>query len=316
MIGILGSGFGLYGYLPAIAQYKPNEKIALVQRYKEIFDTRSELSKFENNILWVANEMELYGICDTLTVSLSPEQQYLAIKHVSVDSSIRYMLLEKPLSVTPRDAQEMLSLLANAQKKIRIGYTFQYTDWFALIKEKITTKNITNITINWRFKAHHYRNDLHNWKRYHSKGGGVIRFYGIHCIAIASLMKYDDVHSSNTIGFSDSDLYAWSVTFKGTNLPNLEININSNVNENSFIVRLYEQQNQRQVVSEIHQADPFNKNVLNSPGNIDPRIQFLRPVIISLFEDPEQDSFYQIYRDCNLLWEKVEFVNINRVVLE
>ena len=50
---ILGSGFGLYGYLPAA--YKISNKIFLQKKYKNFFYSRSELKNFNNKIIWYDN---------------------------------------------------------------------------------------------------------------------------------------------------------------------------------------------------------------------------------------------------------------------
>ena len=42
---ILGSGFGLYGYLPAV--YSFSKRIYLNEKYEKIFKNKKELSKFK-----------------------------------------------------------------------------------------------------------------------------------------------------------------------------------------------------------------------------------------------------------------------------
>ena len=69
MIGILGSGFGLYGYLPALCLYYPNKKILLNSASRLKFNARTELREYSSQIIWVdgieqiINRSELLIIC-------------------------------------------------------------------------------------------------------------------------------------------------------------------------------------------------------------------------------------------------------------
>ena len=54
---IIGSGFGLYGYLPAI--FHVSKKIYLKQQYEFFFSTRSELKKFSKKIIWYHDQNKI-----------------------------------------------------------------------------------------------------------------------------------------------------------------------------------------------------------------------------------------------------------------
>ena len=54
-VGIVGSGFGLYGYLPALVEVgKMN--VILPGRYKDKFLARSELKIYADYIHWVSDD--------------------------------------------------------------------------------------------------------------------------------------------------------------------------------------------------------------------------------------------------------------------
>ena len=55
MFAILGSGFGLYGYLPALVE-GCEQPVVLPERYRARFDERSELARFAINVQWEDDE--------------------------------------------------------------------------------------------------------------------------------------------------------------------------------------------------------------------------------------------------------------------
>jgi predicted dehydrogenase len=313
MIGILGSGFGLYGYLPAVARHT-GKSVALPKRYIEKFNSRKELADFAGSIQWVEDETALLQTCDTVILSLFPAQQEVLIRQCLSYSNITNLVLEKPLAVSPALSKELLSMLMEAKKNIRIGYTFQYTGWATDLFNSINSGKANKVTINWLFRAHHYKNALSNWKRFHSDGGSVIRFYGIHCIALAAQLGYKRVVLSKSTGLGDNDIFSWVVTFSGDALPALEIEIDSNAIEKKFKVCMFGETFSQQPYYTFQQDDPFTEIANSEFESIDPRVGLLTQVIQSLFENTDSQSFYELYANCNELWERVENINSNSIV--
>ena len=77
---ILGSGFGLYGYLPAA--YKISNKIFLQKKYKNFFYSRSELKNFNNKIIWYDN---LKAIINTIDIVINFNYWVSIIKLINVN---------------------------------------------------------------------------------------------------------------------------------------------------------------------------------------------------------------------------------------
>ena len=75
MFGILGSGFGLYGYLPAAVAlgFSP---ILCPARYQDKFFSRDELKKFNESISWVDTDQDLIEMATTLVISKRPIDQF------------------------------------------------------------------------------------------------------------------------------------------------------------------------------------------------------------------------------------------------
>lgn len=52
-IGILGSGFGLYGYFVALKEGKFKNTIYTLKKYKKIFIKREDLAKYLNKVFFL-----------------------------------------------------------------------------------------------------------------------------------------------------------------------------------------------------------------------------------------------------------------------
>lgn len=178
MIGIIGGGFGLYGWLPALCQYYPKENIAIEKRHKEKFDKRSELQQYKNRIYWVDSiDRESYIInnVELLILAIPPNQTFNYLNRIlNSPYSLKKIIVEKPICETPEKSEQFIKAIEDKGIKICSSYLFLYTDWFKnLDKSQLTL-------IRW------YKNNLNpsnSWKHDPSLGGGDI-FYKIHLLSL------------------------------------------------------------------------------------------------------------------------------------
>lgn len=314
MVGIIGSGFGLYGYLPALVKCNENQ-IFLLKRYKEKFQNRPELLCYENNITWVEDENTLLSSVKTIILSLCPAAQVSLVHKCLSYDNIKHLCLEKPLAVSANSSDTLLKLLIESKKIFRIGYTFQYTDWSIKLFEILASKkSISKIKIEWSFMANHYQNNLNNWKRFDNEGGSVIKFYGIHLIALSALLGYNSVVSSKSCGLSANELFKWAAVFKNNSMPLLDVLIDSKSDNNFFSIKIYSENNLHDnLIFQMDKNDPFVNEYCSYSKSIDPRVNYLTQVIESI-ADNDNLSHYNFYSNCNKLWQKVEECNINKCI--
>ena len=192
---IFGGGFGIYGYLPAILLY-PRNKVYLNIKYKKTITERIELNKLLESILWYKEIDIIIQKVNSVVVATNPEKQKQIILDLLNHQNINNLVLEKPLAVNPRNSIKVLSKLINSNKEFVFGYSFLYTNWSLKVKKQIHKINHKIIYFDWFFMAHHFKNNLKTWKNNHLKGGGVIRFYGIHLIALLAEFGYSEVNYS------------------------------------------------------------------------------------------------------------------------
>ena len=100
---IFGSGFGLYGYLPAI--YKFTNKIYLSKKYQKVFYKRNELALFEPKIVWYKNIEKILPKIDYLIIAKRPNDQIKIIKKIiGQKNKLKHIFLEKPMSSNPKSS--------------------------------------------------------------------------------------------------------------------------------------------------------------------------------------------------------------------
>lgn len=301
MTGIIGAGFGLYGYLPAVMQTEG--KAALLEEVKEIFITRPELQIYKDNIEWVDDIERLTSVVNKLIICVPPKIQEGYFEKVISSDNISHVIFEKPIASTPEYSDEIISRLKECGKIFRIGYTFLYTDWFKNIS-KDSVQN-TNVNISWEFKAHHYKHDVSNWKRYNDEGGGVIRFFGIHLFPILIQYGFTKVISSETFGKDNNDLESWKAIFESNNKFQCSVYVNSNSAKEIFSIEGYDDNNS---IKFIDFVSPFEK-ANDSIDKEDNRVGILKKLLSSLNNEKENDNMYSLYEQSNDLWMQTENIN-------
>jgi|SRR6185503_2137287 len=298
-VGILGSGFGLYGYMPALAI---DNTIVLVDKYKYKFDTRPELQQFNDKIRWLSEDAFFEQI-DGLIVCLSPARQCLSLTRALTYPNIRFFILEKPLAIDPERSDKLLDAIIKTGKNFRIGYNFRYTNWGAGLLEAFKSLIPLRIKIDWHFLAHHYSGNLENWKRYNDSGGGAIRFYGIHLIALLAEAESCRIISSLSSCFNKEEIYKWTAKFEINSVHLVEVEVNTMAQVSRFAITVKGESDN--LVSTIELNDPFDEYVSTSNGQ-DRRVGVIKPVLQSLTGKIRQAYWNEIYRRTNKLWANVE----------
>jgi predicted dehydrogenase len=303
VIAILGSGFGLYGYLPALVK-GCGQRVLLSERHREPFARRPELGRFAEDIMWEPDEAIALDRADGVVLALPPSQQAEWIPRCVERSNLKRILVEKPLATSPEAAGALLEELVESGKVIRIGYTFRYTDWAermtAALKQSRGNKRLL---IQWSFLAHHFRHDLSNWKRFNKSGGGAVRFYGIQLIALLAELGYQTVVSSRGFVNSPDEVDKWTASFSGPELPECDVALDARSATEKFSAELLFNRTPGAVFADLR--DPFDSSTgAESPEGLDRRVPALTRLCRSLWEQTnDEESWYKTTID---LWRRVE----------
>ncbi len=297
---VLGSGFGLYGYVPALIS-GCNQQVYLPERYRARLRERIDVRSFEDVVQWRADDTAVLEEVDAVVISRRPRDQEQLIRRYVDAPNIRAFVLEKPLGTTPGSALEALDTLEAAGKSCRIAYVFRYLPWAALLKQTLKgPERPGSIRIIWRFQAHHYAHALQNWKRDVSEGGGALRFFGIQLIGLLAEIGYRNVISAQCASSRRNECEMWSAEFGGQGLPNCRVDVETNATARQFSIEVDE--SRADAVRIVDLEEPFQQCA--QIGGLDRRVAALSELCRELIDG--RVTTYGWYRESLALWDQCE----------
>jgi predicted dehydrogenase len=292
-VAILGSGFGLYGYLPAVAS-GCGEQVLLPERYRAKLRDRRDVGHLADEVVWESNETAVLDAADAVIVTQRPSDQVRWVGDCLTRPNVKRILLEKPVATDPDTAAVLLDQLARHEKTVRIGYTFRYTPWGReLLAGKVVAERVP-VEIDWLFRAHHYATNAQNWKRNVSTGGGAVRFFGIHLIALLAELGYVGVSGSEVASAYPDEAERWQATFEGHERSLCRVNVDSNSPTDLFSIRVG--------AKTIRLRDPFQE--FPTDNGLDRRVSGLTELCRDFLHGDA--GFPAWYRASVELWATVE----------
>ena len=292
---ILGSGFGLYGYLPAVLKKKSNI-VYLEKKYEKIISARKELAIYKNKVIWIKNYLNHIEIIDYLIIAKRPSDQFKIIKKIiNKKNTFKKIFLEKPIAKNTLEAKELLHILKRKKINVSFGFIFNYTNWYKKIKnflKKNKKKYIIEVT--WNFEAFFLKKKIKSWKNDFSQGGGIINFYGIHFIKLVNELGFNKINNSVQINKNKKNY--WFSSYKKNNNQIFTLKINIFSKKNSFKIKL---KNDSKNIS-ISFPNPFGKNnIFNKEDN---RIIFLQKYLE--YEIHKKTNYKELFKFTDF-WEKI-----------
>jgi predicted dehydrogenase len=297
---VLGSGFGLYGYVPALIS-GCDQQVYLPERYRISLRERPDVRHFEDMIQWRSDDAAILKEVDAVVISRRPQDQEQLIRQCVEIPNIRALVLEKPLGMSPSSALAALDTLEASGKSYRIAYVFRYLPWAAQLKQVLDRHETRGpAKIVWRFRAHHYAHALGNWKRTVSEGGGALRFFGIQLIGLLAEIGYRDVANVQFVSRGRDECEAWSAEFSGEGLPRCRVDVETNSGERQFSVETDESEASSARMVDLE--EPFQQCA--RIGNFDRRVAVLAELCRELIDG--RDTSYGWYRGSVALWDRCE----------
>ena len=167
-IGVIGSGFGLYGY--AVALNSLGFSIYTLQKYSNFINERNDLVNIP--FKYVKNESELVDYCSDVVIARTPELQknFLEKYHDKFDN----FFLEKPLGSNRAQHIQIIEFLGEKKVSFKLGYLFKYTDWYREVGCIFSKYDNLEIRISWNLKR-----DLVGWKKYINSESALFNNYAI-----------------------------------------------------------------------------------------------------------------------------------------
>lgn len=287
---VIGGGFGLYGYLPALMA--GGNRVLLPVKYRERIVGRTDLRQFDSRITWVpTTEDGLRGAHSVIIATPPAVQSVLVRRVVNEFRNVKALFLEKPLAESPSSATQLLNELETHSMSATVGFLFLRCPWAE--KLAIATKSSASISVIWHFQAHHFRHETQTWKRLHEQGGGPLRFYGIHLIALLSSLGYSRVSESRLTRENGNDVTGWQASFDGEALPTCSVEVETSSTSTAFQVGV----NSDAIVK---MFDPFD-DIPWQDWLVDRRVALLADLLGS-----ETTNDFRFLRDVTTLWAGAE----------
>ncbi len=294
MFTIFGSGFGLYGYLPALIELV-GQPIVLPEKYRAVVEGRAELVGLVDRINWVSSAEDALELAERVIFAVPPASQSMLVQKCLDYPRVKSLYLEKPLATTPIKAKELVDNILSQQKQVTVGYTLLHTPWAKALDLKAVTAD--EVELNWRFLAHHYRVGKNNWKSLHSSGGGALRYYGIHLIALLYRQGYRNAAQSELYWCGEDEPYKWKAQFEGTDLPRVSIEVDSKSEEEEFCIFA---QGEGKLLS---LREPFEE--IQVANSFDPRVSVVANMLAASLDSAENSETDEIFGGI-ALWADAE----------
>lgn len=298
MWGVLGGGFGLYGYLPALARHSRG-KVLLLQRYCSVIEARPDLMDYLEAAEFCEDESELMSRADSLVMARRPEDTLGLLDRIAASGQLQTVILEKPVGRTPDEGADVIDRLERTGKAFDAAFLFRHAPWAQAWRVAITRRRGPEVaTLRWRFHAHHYRNDLINWKRMHDSGGGALRFFGIHVIALLAEWGFEQVSDSRVIIDDRGGVSGWQARFVSERMAPVLVDLDSRAISSEFALTAGG--------GYCHRAeDPFSQpGSLQAAASGDRRVSYLLALLGGRRETVSESAAR--LRDINRLWHAVE----------
>lgn len=178
-VAIIGSGFGMYGLLPAFNKIKGCKVVSICGNNSERM--QNNYKKFDINQYSNWKKMLEIEKPDAIAIAVTPEHQYDIVKY-ALENEMG-VFAEKPLTTSVKSSKELSVLAIKKNLPNTVDFIFpEIPEWIStkkIIDNKLIGKLI-NINVNWKFLSYDLRNQIKSWKTDVNQGGGALSFYFSH----------------------------------------------------------------------------------------------------------------------------------------
>ena len=248
-VGVIGSGFGAYGYIPALIE--EGYTVVTLRRYIAKLNSRPELQKYIEEIRFLDETSELIRLSEKLVIAVPPEMQNSLVSNNELSG--KGMFLEKPLGVSFVEHSHVLQTLISKKIDFRVAYLFLYTDWFKKIRES----SFDNLEIFWSFPWPRL-----GWKSELVDNNGASVYYGVHFYPVLFGLRIPPRNVKTTEKFGELKIESYD--------SKVVINVTNSDKHNFEVIKTLG--GERETI--FKQLSPFGD--IPRPEQLDPRIEFLR----------------------------------------
>ena len=178
-LGIIGSGFGMYGLLPAFSHIEECNVISICGKNSERMQKSCKnfgITRYEN---W--EEMLQTENLEAVAISVIPKYQYKIAK-TALENEIA-VFAEKPLTTSFKTSKELFNLAVKKNLPNIVDFIFPEIPEWKKTKQILTNEiigEILSVNVTWNFFSYNLKNQIPSWKTNVDEGGGALSFYFSH----------------------------------------------------------------------------------------------------------------------------------------
>jgi len=180
-VAIIGSGFGMYGLLPAFSGIKGCKVVSICGKNSEMmlnYCKKLGLNKYTD---W--KEMLLKEKPDAIAIAVIPNHQYEIAKYALENDMA--VFAEKPLTTSVDTSLELHKLAGEKKMPNMLDFLFtEIPEWRTakkMIEDGLMSK-IIKVNVEWTFLSYDLMNNIKSWKTDVKQGGGALSFYFSHAL--------------------------------------------------------------------------------------------------------------------------------------
>ena len=178
-IAIVGSGFGMYGLLPAFSRIKECKAVSICGKNSEMMLSYCKKLGLNRYTDW--REMLQKEKPDAVAIAVIPSHQYeIAIYALENGMAV---FAEKPLTTSFDTSLELNKLAKKKRMPNMLDFLFpEIPEWHAAKKaiENGLIGEILKVNVDWTFLSYDLMNHIKSWKTDVKQGGGALSFYFSH----------------------------------------------------------------------------------------------------------------------------------------
>ena len=178
-VAIVGSGFGMYGLLPAFSRIKECKVVSICGKNSEMMLNNCKKLGLNRYTDW--REMLQKEKPDAVAIAVIPSHQY-EIARYALENGMA-VFAEKPLTTSFDTSLELNKLAKKKRLPNMLDFLFpEIPEWHAAKKaiENGLIGEILKVNVDWTFLSYDLMNHIKSWKTDVKQGGGALSFYFSH----------------------------------------------------------------------------------------------------------------------------------------
>jgi len=172
-VAIVGSGFGMYGLLPAFSRIEECKVVSICGKNSERMQNYCKKLSLNRYTDW--REMLQKEKPDAVAIAVIPKHQYEIAKY-ALESGIS-VFAEKPLTTSFDTSLELNKLAKKKRLPNMIDFIYPEIPEWQEAKQAIENElidKILNINVDWTYLSYDLRNRIKSWKTDVEQGGGAL----------------------------------------------------------------------------------------------------------------------------------------------